>query len=53
MARIRILWTSQAKDDLREIRKFIARDAPRIDWEISRNPVVWFRRFRDPRSARS
>jgi toxin ParE1/3/4 len=29
MARIRILWTSQAKDDLREIRKFIARDAPR------------------------
>ena len=29
MARIRILWTFQAKDDLREIRRFIARDAPR------------------------
>ncbi|HAK96977.1 MAG TPA: type II toxin-antitoxin system RelE/ParE family toxin [Planctomycetes bacterium] len=29
MARIRIVWTSQAKDDLREIRRFIARDAPR------------------------
>jgi plasmid stabilization system protein ParE len=24
-----ILWTRQAKDDLREIKKFIARDAPR------------------------
>jgi len=29
MARFRILWTLQAKDDLREIKRFIARDAPR------------------------
>jgi toxin ParE1/3/4 len=26
--RISIFWTSQAQDDLREIREFIARDAP-------------------------
>jgi toxin ParE1/3/4 len=28
MSRVKIFWTRQAQDDLREIRAFIARDAP-------------------------
>lgn len=27
--KVRIVWTRQAQDDLREIKRFIARDAPR------------------------
>jgi plasmid stabilization system protein ParE len=47
MPRIRIIWTPEAQENLQEVRRFIARDAPRTARSFVNKITAKVRRLRD------